>query len=212
MTTRGTMQARIRRELRVGTRLDADIPDAINTAIDAYAGERFSWAESRTACVFNTVADTEFYDQNSAGASALARLIEIDWVSLVVGNSTYELRDMRPDAAEWIGVTTAKGQPFRYSWYEEKLRLWPIPNGVYPIRVAGLFRVAPPADDNEAGNPWMTTAETLIRCRAKAELARHRMQEAALAEAMDIEAAKALSILIGKTVGRIGTGCLVPFW
>lgn len=211
MTTRGVMKERIRRELRVGNRFDADLDGAINTAIDAYSGERFSWAESRTQCLFDTIALTEFYDQNSPGASALARLISIDWVSTTIGGQPYPLHSLRPDAAEWRGNAATFGQPSRYSWYEEKIRLYPIPADVYPIRVAGLFSVAPPADDNETGNAWMTTAETLIRCRAKAEIAEHRMDNDALAARMLAAAEDALSVLRRKTTSKTSTGVVEPF-
>lgn len=210
MTTRGTMQARIRRELRVGTRLDADIPDAINTAIDAYRGERFHWAESRTQCVFNTVASQEFYTQTDV--PALARLRSIDFVFTTIGVQPYELRQLRPDAAEWLGAGTTTGQPLRYSYYEDRIRLYPLPSGIFPIRVAGLFSVATPVDDIEANNPWMTIAERLIRCRAKAELALHRMQENELAGNMVAAAEDALSQLRRETTSRTGTGIVEPFW
>src|SRR5262245_37202307 len=103
------MQARIKSELRIGTRFDAEgaVPAAINTAIDAYRAKRFVWAESRTACVFNTVAAQEFYDAASPGASALARLRVIDYVASLNGSQPYQLRRLRPDAAEWLGAATS---------------------------------------------------------------------------------------------------------
>lgn len=205
------MKARIRRELRVGTRFDDDLGPAIVTAIAAYRHVRWPWSESRGECVFSTQANKEFYNATHPGAEALARLKSIDYVSSLSGTIPFMLRSESPEEAERYGMATAFGQPSRYTRYQQQLRLYPIPGGVYTIRVAGVFSVAAPATELEANNPWMTSAERLIRCRAKLEIAQHRMRDLQLAADMRDEVADALSDLKSETTSQLEMGRIVPF-
>ena len=211
MATLAAMKARIRTELRIGARFDSELGPAIETAIDAYRDEKFRWSVSRTAMTFDTVVGQEFY--TSSDAAAFARLISIDSVWTTIGTQPYPLRRLQTDAAEYVGNGNTTGQPLGYSWYEEdSLRLYPMPSGVYPIRVLGQFRAAMPATDDEAGNPWMTKAERLIRSRAKAEIALHRMQERDLAGDMMVAAEDALAQLRREASKQQGTGIVCPAW
>lgn len=212
MTTLAVMKDRIRRELRRGNALDADLGPAIETAIDAYRSHRWWWSESRTVAVFNTVAGTEFYNAASPGASALARLKSIDYVLLYISNQPFRLQYMRPAEMDAAAFGMAPGQPSYFAWYDENLRLYPMPADVYQLRVAGVFSVAAPALEGEIGNPWMTHAERLIRSRAKLELALHRLRDQQLAQDMAAAVDDAFAQLKGETAGKVGTGYVETFW
>lgn len=170
MTTLATMKARIASELRRNN-LTTQIADAINTAIEAYQHERFTFNETRDI-EFDTVAAQEFYD--ASDDEALGRLKRIDYVVAEIGSSYYTLTAMSPEDIEKLnGTGDFTGQPLSYCYYQSKLRIYPVPADVYTVRMGASVAIAAPATDDEADNPWMTTAEKLIRCRAKYELFEH---------------------------------------
>jgi len=179
MTTLGTMKARIATELR-RTNIAPQIAHAIETAIEAYQHERFAFNESREID-FSTVAGQEFYD--AADDEALGRLARIDYVVSEIGSTYYTLTAMAPERIEQLnGTGTFTGQPLSYCYYQGQLRIYPVPADVYSIRIGAQVTITAPATDDEAGNPWMITAERLIRCRAKYELYEHVLSDDRMAD------------------------------
>lgn len=210
MPTLGAMKTRIRRELRRGATLDADLDDAIKDAISAYRGQRFWWAESRTQAAFPTVAGQEFY--TAADDEALGRLFSIDWMTVTVGSQVYRLARRLPEDLDTLSNGLVANQPSSFAWYEETLRLYPIPSGVFPIRVAGIFSAPAPASEGETGNPWMTHGERLIRSRAKFELAAHRIRDQQLATDMATLTEEAFRQIKGESNRKTGTGYVEPYF
>ena len=181
MSDLATMRARIASELR-RSNITSQIASAITTAIEAYQQERFFFNERRDV-TFPTVALQEFY--TSADSASIPLLIKLDYANVYVGGTAYTLVPQSAATMEELSdSSTNTGQPSEYVWYGESLRLYPVPDGVYTIRLAGVFVAAAPAADDEASNPWMTKAERLIRSRAKLELAIHVLQDQMLAAAM----------------------------
>lgn len=177
--------------------LTSQIAYAITDAIAAYEDERFHFNESR-ATTFPTVASQEFY--GSTDAASIANIQKIDYVKVYVGNQPYDLRYERPDAMESLSVNgTQQGTPWAYTWYGNQIRVYPIPDQVYTIRIGASVKVAAPASDSEASNPWMTHAERLIRARAKLELALHVLKDEGLAATMVQAVEEALNQLHGRT-------------
>lgn len=174
MTTLAIMKARIASELRRSDLTD-QITSAITTAIEAYQHERLDFQETRSV-TFSTVADQEFYDSDDA--ANLGTIEFIDYVKLYVDNYPYRLKADDPGTLEQLSQNgTHTGTPLNYAYYGGQIRLWPVPAAVYTVRIGGVAKVAAPATDNEADNPWMTTAEELIRCRAKYELFEHVLMD-----------------------------------
>lgn len=168
--TLGAMKLRIKNEINRSD-MDDDIANAIADAIEAYQDERFYWNETRTI-TFSTVASQEFYDESDA--AALGRLTKIDYVAIYTGDQPYELLPIPPADIEHFSTNgTSQGQPSWYCYYGEQLRVYPVPDAAWTMRVAGTVTVAAPATDGETSNAWMTKAERLIRNRAKAELYTH---------------------------------------
>ena len=181
MSDLATMRARIASELR-RSNITSQIASAITTAIEAYQQERFFFNERRDV-TFPTVALQEFY--TSANSASIPLLIKLDYANVYVGGTAYTLVPQGAATMEELSdSSTNTGQPSEYVWYGESLRLYPVPDGAYTIRLAGVFVAAAPAADDEASNPWMTKAERLIRSRAKLELAIHVLQDQMLAAAM----------------------------
>lgn len=169
MTTLAVMKARIAAET---TRDDLDdaIASEITSAINFYRGKRFWFTEQSTGRTFNTSNGQSEY--SGSGGVDIANLIRIDSITVIDNGQVYPLTLTTPQAIEiMINSTGALGDvPTYYSYYEQKLRFYPIPDGVYPVKIMGVYRVDAPASDSEADNPWMTDAEELIRSRAKRNL------------------------------------------
>lgn len=182
MTTLTIMKARIASEIRRSNVSDA-IASAITTAIEAYQKDRFSFNETR-AFTITTVASQEFY--TSSDDADLGNIIKFDYVKLFLGDTPYDLHPEPPERIELLSKNgTQINQPLAYCWYGNALRLCPVPNTAYTIRIACVKKVAAPATDGEADNPWMTTAERLIRCRAKYELYAHVLKELPMMQLFD---------------------------
>jgi hypothetical protein len=196
MSTLSTMKSRIAAEL-ARTDLTSLIATAIQDAIDAYTDERFHFAESR-AVTFSTVASQEFYDSDDA--AAIATINVIDYACVYVGDVPHTLRYERPEDMEHLSVNgTQEGTPWSFTWYGDQIRLYPVPDQAYTVRIGAAVKVAAPATDGEASNPWMTYAERLIRSRAKLELALHVLKDEALAATMSNAVTEAWGQLKSRT-------------
>lgn len=196
MTTLATMKARIADEL-ARSDLTSQIAYAISDAIVAYEDERFHFNETR-ATTFSTVDGQEFYDSNDA--AAIGNIQKIDYVKVYVGNDPHDLAYERPGEMESLSVNgTQEGTPWAYTWYGNQIRLYPVPDQAYTVRVGASVKVAAPATDGEANNPWMTHAERLIRSRAKLELALHVLKDTDMATTMTAAVEEAFDQLKERT-------------
>jgi hypothetical protein len=197
MATLAIMKARVADEL-ARTDLTSQIAYSISDAIAAYQGEAWWFNESRTTVSFSTVDGTEFY--TSSDDADIANIRKILYAVLYVGNDVRKLEYRCPEDMEYLSVNgTQEGTPWSYGWYDNKLRLYPVPDAVYTVRIAAHVKVAAPASDAEASNPWMTDAERLIRSRAKLELALHVLRDEPLAATMSEAVREAWSDLKSTT-------------
>lgn len=165
MTTYGLMQDRIADELD-RTDLTTQIQRGIKTAIKAYEKTRFWFNESR-ALTFSTVAGQEFY--TSTDSTDIPTLLVIDSVQVAISTTDKYLLERVPyEQIEAISTngTQDQGQPTWFCYYNKQLRLYPIPDAVYTIRVSGVFALTDLSLTSDTNN-WMTDAEILIRQRAK---------------------------------------------
>lgn len=167
MTTLTVMKQRIADEV-ARSDLTTMIAYAISDAIAYYQSKRFFFNESREI-TFDTADEQEFYDKYDH--AAIHDLMHIDYVKLNIDNWAYTLCRAEPEELEdYFGTS---GQPTSYTYYERQIRLYPVPNDTWEVRVAGHLKRNEPASDTEKYNPWMTDAERLIRARAKLNLARN---------------------------------------
>lgn len=184
MTTRDTMVTRIIDELGDRSDLENQIISAINTAIGAYQSKTFWFSRKRGQLVIPTVASQADYDSDDSAQIPL--IVKIDWVKVLVDSTQlFDIDQISQDEMEGLKVNqSGTNIPRCFSFYDETLWFWPIPAAVYSIRVAGTFMIAAPAGGSTANNAWMTYAETLIRSRAKWEIAMHVEHDEALATRM----------------------------
>lgn len=204
MTTLATMKTRIADEI-ARSDLTSNIASAITTAIEAYQSERLYFNVARSI-TFPTVASQEFYD--SSDNAYIPNLLEIDFVYRYKSGETRRLTRIDPDDAEDLSNNGSQtGEPCEYSYYDRRIRLYPIPSSTaWTIRIGAHYNVAAPATDSEASNPWMVEAERLVRSRAKYELAVHVTRDSELAAMMAAAISEAWGQLKISTNSRTGRG------
>jgi hypothetical protein len=163
MSTYQNLQDRIADELKRAD-LTSQIALEIQSAIAYYQGTRFYFNERRDV-TFNTVASQEFY--TSSDIANLTLIQEFDAVTVTVNGNRFHVRHFPYQELEISSVTTTTlGEPNYYSFYAQQLRLYPIPQQVYAVRISGLFQVAAPSAGSDS-NAWTNDAEELIRASAK---------------------------------------------
>jgi hypothetical protein len=209
MTTLATLKAQIADDLdRSDGSIDTAIATEITNAIRHYQRFTFYWNGDIRDVTFSTVASQTAY--GATDAAAIPYAIKIDLAHITVSGQRYELSRRNYLELETLYDTTAaSGEPYEYAYYDQQVWLYPIPNAAYTVRLLGLFRVDAPASDAEAGNPWMTEAFELIRCRAKVYLAAHKLRDPELAATMQAAEEDALRQLRKETALRSGTGNIV---
>lgn len=205
--TLATMKSRIADEI-ARSDLTSQIALCINDAIDFYQTERFDFTESRDL-TFSTVGGQEFY--TSADQAQIPTLEAFDYIILYLGNIPWPLHRRTPLEIEKLNQNgLMRGQPWNFCYYNKQLRLGPVPDTAYSMRIAAHVCVSAPATDTEASNPWMTDGEKMIRCRAKYELHTHYTRNAVQAQTMKAAEIEAFEQLKGKTNKLTGTGRIAP--
>lgn len=166
---------------------------AIQDAIRFWQGNRFYFNEYRTTGAFPTVIGQEFY--TVADWADIPNLVSIDKMSILVSGNRYFMVARTAAYMEDISVNpSVTGAPMDYSYYNEQLRFYPIPNQIYPVNVLATKQFAVLAADGDA-NVWTTDAEALIRQTAKKYIWRDILldsTEAALCDAAAMEVFKSL--------------------
>ena len=196
-TTLGDMANRIADEL--GARTDLLAPStgmntdpihlAIFDAISQWDQSRYWFNEYRVGNAFTTKIGQEFYDLNDW--PDIATIHHIDKLSVMISGNRYFMSPRTEEYMEDISINPSwTGQPQDYSYYNLRLRFYPIPNGIYPVNVLGTKQFPPLVSDSDS-NVWTTTAEPLIRATAKLYLYRDTLQDderaQAMAQAMNFE-------------------------
>lgn len=174
----GQLQAQIAFEL--GQRTDlltipsgsnlalSPIQQAIQNAIAKWEREHFYFNEIEAINNVNTVVGQEFY--TTVTWPFIAAQIHIDKIWVVISNNRYSLN---PRTEQYIADTSlnpsVQGQPIDYSYYAETIRLYPIPDGAYPITIEGTQRFSTLVKTSDS-NSWITDAADLIKAEAKFDI------------------------------------------
>lgn len=161
---------------------ETQIQKAILSAIAHYARERFYFNTKTNT--FSTVANQEYY--SSSDFSDLTNLVEIDGMTVTLGSTKLPMKKMDFEPINDSQSGSVKGLPRYFAYYKQNLRLYPIPDAVYTITVAYLYKLTALSAGSDS-NAWTTDGEELIRNRAKAALRCDTMKEdAALSERMEL--------------------------
>ena len=194
MTTLAILKAEIASDLdREDGSLATEIAAAITTAIGYYKPKRFYFNERRSL-TFSTVASQQNY--GSADNTAIPDLVRIDQVHKTVSGQRMTLRRVDfLDLEPLYDVSASSGEPYDFAYFNREIWLYPVPEQVYTIRVIGLYKVAGPATDGEADNPWMTEAYLAANSLRNPELAGAKLQaEADALSSLRAEATKRASL------------------
>lgn len=205
MATYGDMKARIADELS-RTDLSSQIASEIQSAIFYYQDDRF-YFDQRRDVTFNTVASQEFY--SSSDITNFNLLIDLDAVTVTVNGNRFNVKPWPYPDLEMISVTTTtQGEPNYYAIYAQQMRLYPIPQQVYSIRLSGVFSLAAPILDADS-NAWTNDAEELIRARAKKKINLNYIKDTEQATIDQTSETEAYNGLINRTAKYLSTGQIV---
>lgn len=171
MSDFGTMISRIKREVHKDTtEIEAAIKDAIVDSIEKkYKYYRFPW--NQREFTFNTVNGTMEYAFPTLDVDAnTIEINEVDWLKIQNNNKWYPLLERFHKYIDdsMYDATAHKGVPTDYSIRNYKIRLLPVPNGVYAVRGFCLadINTVTTASLTTATNDWFTRGEELIRNNA----------------------------------------------
>lgn len=224
MATYGDMQARIADEMLTTAITTAQIQNAIQDAIRKYERRRFWFNERRwdmqvlfdstggaltdsggdflrSSPLFTTIPGVEFYDQTVS--PEMAQAAHLDKLVLVQSSiNRYTLTSRTP---QWmddnaVGLTW-RAMPTDWSFQQEQVRLFPIPDAAYPILAQGTQRFNTLVNSSDT-NPWMVEAEELIRSCAEAILARRVDRDMQAAQIFAQDEAQALASIKRETTSR----------
>lgn len=158
------------------------VKNAIQSAIAKWEGEPFYFNEVYTATLFTTVASQEFY--TSADAAAIATMPSVTHLGITVSGSRYPLTKRTWQYLSDISMSaTNSGQPGDWSYFAERIRLYPIPNGAYVVTASRLQVLTALSADADA-NVWTQDGFDLIRSEAKLILAQEVLHDDELAGRM----------------------------
>lgn len=187
--------------------MNGQVKLCIQDAIAHYEIERF-WFNQFRDRTFATVAGQEFYSEPDHGD--IPSILEFDAVTLTVGSARWPLTKAGyVQLEEWNADAAARGQPTHYAYWGQQIRLYPVPDSAYQVRLSGLFKLPALVADGDQ-NAWTQDAEELIRHRAKFLLYNQYLRDDAnAARAAALEAA-ALARLTATTARRLAAGDIRP--
>lgn len=128
-------------QLRTQVREMADLDelDLPNSVIDVYAREGFQriytlerrWPNLQATYSFNTVVGQREYPIANIGD--IREIISL--VDASPAGNRLTLMDYNNAEDIWLGNLDSPSRPYFYSFWDEKILLWPKPDAVYPITV-----------------------------------------------------------------------------
>ncbi len=169
--TFGQLQARIANEV-LGSPTASDIQNAIWDAVAIYDGTTFHFNEMKyfsapgSASSLTTVPGQEYY--SDADLPLLMNYPHISKITIQAFGCNYPMVQRTNSWMDDISFsTTWQGLPTDWSMYGSSgLRLFPVPNGSYPLALNATIRL-PPLLAATDFNAWTNAGERLIRLEAK---------------------------------------------
>ncbi len=162
------------------------IPNAIQSAIAMWERERFYFNEILVDFNQNgvptspwyTVLNQEYY--TSADYAGIATIAKFDKIWVLINSNRYALT---PRTFQYMADTSVNpaviGFPVDYAYSGLSVKMYPIPDGNYPVGFLGTKREAPLSASGDA-NVWTEDAYDLIRSEAKRIVANDVLHNAAI--------------------------------
>lgn len=195
MATYAQMKARIasemvRDDIASGGDSESILETHIAQACEYYADRKF-W--------FNSILTTATTSASTATVSIPATVRIVERVTI----PAYDIQ-LREVILRKLDDDTDTGLPCRYSYYNNSLRFWPIPDQAYTLNIYGIAQVDAPSSDSDE-NIWTTEAYNLIVGHTKMTLARGLFRDTDGALLWQAEVQDALSRLQRETAKRLDT-------
>jgi len=197
MTTFGAMKSRIADET-LRSDLVTQIGNAIRSAIAEYRAERF-WFNEASAETVTTAGD--------AIISPPPELVLVDFVEAVQNGARYRLDAVTFADLQTMSASDTTGVPRAWAGYRDRILIYPIPDGAYPIWLHHV-RDLGALDEDIDTNAWMTEAGDLIRHAARRILYSDVVDDERRAAIAAAAEHRALNALRRQSVNRTGTGRL----
>lgn len=189
--TYGALQTRVQNEV-LGSPTATDVQNAIQDAILEFERESFDFNQMRyfgdvtgSGSNLQTVNGKEFY--SNVDLPVLINYPHITKMLVLAFSNRYPLVQRTP---QWIDdqslSTSWEGLPTDWCWQNGSIRLYPVPNGGYPLILDATIRFAPMVNNTDY-SVWSNRAEALIRMEAKRLLFRNITRDAEQAAAMELE-------------------------
>jgi len=183
MSTYGTMIDRIAAELERSDLGSSASPGVIGThindAIRLYKARNWWFLQEPTgAAKTNTTTASDSY------VSLVSGIIQIDTLQVTIAGQLQRLTPVTHSEMESLHEgTTSEGQPWNWTQYGARVRLYPTPDDMYTLTWTGLFEDATTLDSDADTNDWMTTGELLIRHTARMTVCRDYLHDLEAAQA-----------------------------
>lgn len=161
-----TMQTRISDEVLNAAVTTSHIKNAIQTAIGYYENTTFYFNQKTST--FNTVSGQELY--TATDLPAIPNIFELRNSTVALSGIKSPLLPVDYDVIDNEQTGSVTGFPYWMSVWEQKIRLYPIPDNTYVVTLSYIQQFSTLSADGDT-NAWTTEAEELIRQRAKYILA-----------------------------------------
>jgi len=156
-----------------------------NIQYDTAGNIQYDTSGSVSGATLTTVQGKEFY--SNVDLPVLVNYPHITKALVLAFSNRYPLIQR---TNQWIDdaslSTTWQGLPTDWAWFAGSLRLYPVPDGAYPIILDATIRFPTMVNPTDY-SPWSNRAEALIRTEAKRWLFRNIIRDEGQAQAQESE-------------------------
>jgi hypothetical protein len=205
MSTLAQMRSRIADAIN-RTDLNTQIDLAINRAIQHYYNAERFWFQE-TSGTFSTIANQEAYGTADGIPSDIDT---IDEVKITLASTNIQPLVRR--SFDWIIAMNqgqATGDPTDYSWYQNKIYLYLIPNQVRTVTLYYTKTYTALSGDSDT-NDYTTYVEDLIEARAQSKLYDEILGNVDSAQRAKTRELESLAALRARTGNMVMMGQIVP--
>ena len=193
MTTLADLKTRIVTETQrddLSGDLAAQLLNAIQKACRYYQNEKF-W--------FNSIITTAATVAGTATVNVPSTMLRVDRVTIPA-----QYTELLEATLADLSYETVQSIPRAYAYYNDALKLYPVPDAVYTLELTGLADVAAPAVDADT-SIWTNEAADLIVARAKMTLYRDQFRDPEGVQFAQADVQEVFAALKRETAKRLET-------
>lgn len=161
MSTYAELKAQIADDLRRSD-LTSQIARAVLSSVRDHGAERFWFNETRSYTLALSAGTSEYSITEQA---PVKDFIRFDWLKVPVSGIDTELTYVSPREMEILHASTVTDSPCDWTYFADKIRIYPVPDASYTLTIAGHYRLVELEDETDE-NAWTTEAFDLIRYSA----------------------------------------------